>query len=189
MSKLFPPAAPEGVPRNMMALMNQGKWWRTGDGIWVRIKEMTPAHRRAAASHLMRAAKVIEDRYSFFESRGLWDAPDGVWNSIENAASRRGADPEAWLRGTKLYRKLTKKMAIDMRVDDCPARVYGMHGTIDRLGCCMDCGKRVDPPVPYVPQHFEPSDLTDAYEQFYDPDFGALTYDDIRNRYQMGQEL
>lgn len=117
MSRLFPPPAPEGVPRTMMTLMNQGKWWKGFDG-WVRVKEMTPAHRRAVASHLMRAVKTIEDRYSFSESRGLWDAPDEVWNSIENAAAERGADPEAWLRGTKLYRKLTRKMAVDMRVDD-----------------------------------------------------------------------
>jgi len=74
-----------------------------------------------------------------------------------------------------------------MSLLDCPGSVTG-HAQNDRSGLCCWCGKRIDPPVPYAPRRFDPSDLTEAYEQFYDPDFGALSYDAIRNRYQMGQE-
>lgn len=76
-----------------------------------------------------------------------------------------------------------------MSLLDCAGSVTG-HAQNDRSGLCCWCGKRIDPAVPASPPgHWDPSELRLAYEQFYDPDFGALSYDDIRNRYQMGQEL
>lgn len=70
----------------------------------------------------------------------------------------------------------------------CPSSVTG-HAQNDRSGLCCWCGRRVDPAVPAPPPgRWDPSELRLAYDEFYDPDFGALTIDAIRDRYEMGQE-
>lgn len=63
------------------------------------------------------------------------------------------------------------------------------HGPADAQGRCPWCGQRCEPPVSRPRgQRFEPSDLTEAYGEFYDPDYGTLTPAQIRRRYQMGQD-
>jgi hypothetical protein len=67
----------------------------------------------------------------------------------------------------------------------CPGSVSG-HAQNDASGRRCWCGRRVDPPLPYRPQGMEPTDLTEAYEEFYgddDPEDAEL----VRRRYRLGQ--
>jgi len=121
MSMLFPAPAPPDAPRTITAMFDQGKWWKSANG-WIRIKHMTPAHRANVARGLMRAVDTVATSYIHVTEieMMLYNAPDGVFNSIMNDLGRIDADRKAWLRGTKLYRKLTKDLdlKLDMRVDD-----------------------------------------------------------------------
>jgi len=69
---------------------------------------------------------------------------------------------------------------------ECPESVTG-HAQNDRSGKCCWCGKQIDPPVPRSNRGYGMSELTDAYNEFYDPDYGALTPAQIAQRYRMGQ--
>jgi hypothetical protein len=114
---LFPPPAPKSAPRTFRESIDQGKWWKSNEG-WIKIKDMTPGHRINAARMLLRAAKNIEASYSMSSLYLYVDAPDDVVDSLLDADNRRAANPEAWLRDTRLYRKLTKGLAVDARVED-----------------------------------------------------------------------
>lgn len=67
----------------------------------------------------------------------------------------------------------------------CPEALS--HGPADGRGRCPWCGRRYTSPAPR-PDVSDPSDLTDAYELHFDPDYGALDHDQIRRRYQLGQQ-
>lgn len=70
----------------------------------------------------------------------------------------------------------------------CPESL-GRHSPPSHSGRCTWCGgKATDDPPPNKPAYPPMSDLTEAYEEFYDSDYGALDHDQIRDRYQMGQE-
>lgn len=53
--------------------------------------------------------------------------------------------------------------------ESCTGSVTGTHDA-DRKGMCRWCSRKVEAavPMPHVPV----SDLTEAYEYFYDPDWG-----------------
>ena len=51
---------------------------------------------------------------------------------------------------------------------NCPGSVMGSHD-IDRHGFCYWCLRRVAAPVP-APTSYPVSELTEAYEYFYNPD-------------------
>lgn len=67
----------------------------------------------------------------------------------------------------------------------CPEAI--MHGPADGSGKCPWCGRKYTVAV-RVPIDFPMSDLTQAYGKHYDPDFDVLTPDQIRARYEMGQQ-
>lgn len=70
----------------------------------------------------------------------------------------------------------------------CPEALA--HGPLDGSGRCPWCRKRVDRAVPARQTGWhQPSELTVAYGQHYDPDHDALTVEQVRARYRMGQEL
>lgn len=58
------------------------------------------------------------------------------------------------------------------RSQPCPETYDGRHGLSDVHGCCPYCCRQVDPPA-RMPEHVPVSELTDAYEQHYDPDWGG----------------
>lgn len=80
-------------------------------------------------------------------------------------------------------------MKHERRFSECSGSVSGHDagGTTD--GTCTWCGIPIDSQRP-VNRHqpFEPSELRDAYDEHFDPDYGSLGPDEIRERYQMGQE-
>jgi hypothetical protein len=120
MSLLFPAPAgadPVGAPRSWCACLAQGEWWKSADG-WVRIANMTPAHRANAARRTLVKVEHILLQVEWEEMRILTDAPDEVWDSFENEWERRSADPRAWLRSTALYQALTVGTRFDGAVDD-----------------------------------------------------------------------
>lgn len=119
MSQLFAPEQriPEDAPRGYAGLFRQGKWWKAGDGTWIRVKDMTPSHRANTAVLLLRNASVIADRIGWIEfaqmshwiSLGMGEmAAEDAEEATFRDDERRTADPEKWLRSTKLYRSLTK---------------------------------------------------------------------------------
>ena len=118
MSRLFAPPTPAGVPRSIAQMMDQGKWWKTADEGWVRIKDLTPAHRLNAAKGMMRAAATIEFQYGWNVTLMLGNADDGVAGPIMDELDNNSANPRKWLRRTKLYRKMIKGLAPDMRTED-----------------------------------------------------------------------
>lgn len=118
MSMLFTPEPPADAPRGIQAMFDQKKYWRTRNNGWVRIKDMTPSHRLHVARMLMRSAATHEFRYGLAVVNLLGDADDGIAGPIMHEIERNMLDPEKWLRGTKLYRRLVKGLAPDMRVED-----------------------------------------------------------------------
>jgi len=55
--------------------------------------------------------------------------------------------------------------------DGCPEAI-GSH-SVDRLGKCYWCGRKVTVPVA-MPRRFDPGTrLGDAYQYFYNPDWGG----------------
>lgn len=72
----------------------------------------------------------------------------------------------------------------------CARSVYGFHGMSDRHGRCPWCGERVGPRLAApISTDFMPSELTEYYEMHYDPDYGSLDHEQIRDRYQHGQNV
>jgi hypothetical protein len=67
----------------------------------------------------------------------------------------------------------------------CPEST-GPHGPADAYGRCPWCGTKYTSTAPR-PEAFDETDLTDAYEEFYDPDHGSRTWQQIQARYRMGQ--
>jgi hypothetical protein len=53
--------------------------------------------------------------------------------------------------------------------EPCPKAIGGHD--IDRYGRCAWCGARIGPPVPRPDRFDGPSELTDAYGIYYDPDY------------------
>lgn len=74
-------------------------------------------------------------------------------------------------------------------MSECPEALR--HGPADGAGRCPWCGTRYTCAQPRPRPHPRvrskaASDLTSAYQQFYDPDFGGLSPADIEHRYLMG---
>ena len=70
----------------------------------------------------------------------------------------------------------------------CPEAI--MHSVeTDRRGRCLYCGQQVAPAAAAPgSQRFEPSELTEAYGEHYDPDHGARSWQEIRRRARMGMD-
>lgn len=105
------------LPKTRRAYFDQGKYWRTADGTWIRVKNMSAAHRANIAAMLIRKAATIVDQIGYAEvmqlahwsSLGMGEmAYDSVSADIERADAERTADPEKWMRSTKLFRSLSK---------------------------------------------------------------------------------
>lgn len=55
----------------------------------------------------------------------------------------------------------------------CPEGGYlGKHSPLDAYGRCNWCGRKVERTMP-MPTILPVSELTEAYKQFYDPDWGG----------------
>lgn len=86
------------------------------------------------------------------------------------------------MKGRPLVSALPKAWATP-----CPEAIR--HSIPDRLGKCMYCGRKIDVADPPPAQGtVGVSELTEAYNEFYDPDHGSLTWKQIQSRYAMGQE-
>lgn len=68
----------------------------------------------------------------------------------------------------------------------CPEAIT--HGPADGKGKCPWCGRKISAAMS-APMVTDISELTEAYGRAYDPDYDSLTYDQIRRRYQMGQDV
>lgn len=53
----------------------------------------------------------------------------------------------------------------------CPDSVNGLHGHVDVHGRCLWCGHKIGAAMA-MPRIVGTSELTDAYRQAYDPDWG-----------------
>lgn len=70
--------------------------------------------------------------------------------------------------------------------DDCPDGFS--HGPADGAGRCPWCERKIDHARPRTPEYEDVSELTLAYEQAYDPDFGALSVDQLLLRHRTGRQ-
>lgn len=64
--------------------------------------------------------------------------------------------------------------------DPCPDGAL-RHGPPDGRGRCPWCGHKVESALP-APRTYPRSTLSDAYEEHYDPDYGADGATEIRRR-------
>lgn len=61
------------------------------------------------------------------------------------------------------------------------------HGPADGAGHCPWCGIKYDKAIAEPRrQRMQASELTLAYQEHYDPDFGSLSPADVKGRYLMG---
>lgn len=92
------PPPPAEVP--LHRLMGQKAWWRSRDGKTLLVKDMDPRHARNLLRMLERNAVNLHNGYL-----GIFlNAPDDVQ---EQAYAE---DPREWLKTTKFYRALRKKI-------------------------------------------------------------------------------
>lgn len=151
MSMLFPPIGqmPEpgekSHPRGLIETFDQGRWWRTRDAGWVRIKDMHPTHRANAAALLIRQAPALASRVSWIEFATLdrWlafgmgkMAADAVESEMAALDERRTTDPEEWMANTKLYRSLTRPRKRD--AERWPSSMANT-GILPNAHRCADC--------------------------------------------------
>lgn len=97
----------ERMPERLRERLDQGEWWRTKQGQWLRIADMQPGHRRNTAAMLLRNATAYELTYSLAELTFMGHAmPEDAEDAIMEAQARRMENPHRWMRETKLYRAL-----------------------------------------------------------------------------------
>jgi hypothetical protein len=105
--------SPDGKPFTVTARFDQGEWWRTKDGRWLRIADMDETHRYNTAAMLTRRAAHHAFAYSwaFVGVVGGHDGGDMAHDALEQISDELNRqavdDPEGWLCGTTLYRALT----------------------------------------------------------------------------------
>lgn len=97
----------ERMPERLRERLNQGEWWRTKQGQWLRIADMQPSHRRNTAAMLLRNATAYEFRYDMDELMFLGgNVSEHAEDAIMEAQARRMENPHRWIRETKLYQAL-----------------------------------------------------------------------------------
>lgn len=101
---------PDGKVLTLRAKLEQGTWWRTKQGEWLRVAEMRERHRRNTAAMLLRGAAAYAELVAWSElgllAGPFGDAPKDVVDMMFREQEIRDQDPEAWMRGTVLYRAL-----------------------------------------------------------------------------------
>lgn len=101
---------PDGQVLDLAAKFAQGAWWRTKEGEWLRITEMSERHRRHSAAMLLRKAAGYAEMMAWGDlamMTGIFgEAPEEVVDDVFREMDARDRDPEAWVRGTPLYRAL-----------------------------------------------------------------------------------
>lgn len=108
----------DGKPASITARFAQGKWWLKRDGTYAAIADMSPGHRYNSAALLMRRARVIAFRhaFAFAGEAAAHDGGEMAHDSLEQIAGeltdQAMDDPQAWLRGTTLYKALTEGLTI-----------------------------------------------------------------------------
>jgi hypothetical protein len=109
-AQLVAATTPDGRVLDLAAKFQQGVWWRTKEGEWLRIAEMGERHRRHTAAMLLRKAAGYVGMMAWSDLAGLTgpfgDAPEEVVDATFHEQAIREQDPEAWVRGTPLYRAL-----------------------------------------------------------------------------------
>jgi len=110
--------SPDGKPLSVTARFTQGEWWRTRDGRWLRIAEMSAGHRYNTAAMLMRGAALHAFRYAwgFADEVDAHDGGEVAHSSLERALDEVNEqsinDPLGWLRETSLYKALTAGLTV-----------------------------------------------------------------------------
>lgn len=146
------PARPLAVPVPLTDLFDQGKVWRARTGRWVRVKDMSDRWRRNTSLMLLRHAAHYAHQLSMAELVPSFrsDMPDEVLSALFTADEVRSRDPEAWMRSTKLFRRMVKGLP-DAPVpgrestyactvcgstdEGHPAHPVCPHGFVDAVGC------------------------------------------------------
>lgn len=97
------------VEHNLFGLdiYSQEEWWKPADGQRVRLVDMMPTHRANLLRWLERNARAIEFNDSLAYLAGPFTAGgDMAMDAESDWLDQKGEDPVAWMKGTKLYRRL-----------------------------------------------------------------------------------
>lgn len=105
-----------GRPTSLYEQMNQGTWWKTKEGSWVRIDEMEESHAANLVTFLERRASRYALAYSWQSAMSMPDAADCgdmTFDALQREQSllerQVYEDPLTWLRDTPLYRALVAR--------------------------------------------------------------------------------
>lgn len=99
--------------------LHQDRWWVTSDGTRIRIKDMTPRHRRNLKAWLERNAQALKTA----EENTLWGLSMHVGgemalDALDAEISRlMEMSPQEWLEETPFYRKLRRRVRKDLRAE------------------------------------------------------------------------
>jgi hypothetical protein len=66
-------------------------------------------------------------------------------------------------------RRRYRKPVPEVLTEDCSDAIR--HGPTDGQGRCPFCHKKIESAMP-KPRHFPESELSEAYDQYYNPDWG-----------------
>lgn len=133
--------SPDGKPLSVTARFDQGEWWLTKDGRWLRIADMDETHRYNVAAMLMRRAARHAFAYSwaFVGVVSAHDGGDMAHDALERISDelneKTARDPQGWLRETALYRALTARL---------PTKPKKLKKLVKRARHYSDCPKRKD---------------------------------------------
>lgn len=169
----MPPDGDEGLEeiyrraRTLYRLLQQGERWLPDGKPAVAIKHMDPAWRHNTAAFLVRRAHNYLLQYDFGEIISIWGASavdvrgervslaptsgsmadDAVERDMHQQQADRAADPEAWIKSTRLYRALVKGLPegperealaeVARHWSDCPVRT-------DKSSDCVCASRRAE---------------------------------------------
>ncbi|HZB31256.1 MAG TPA: hypothetical protein VE465_13915 [Streptosporangiaceae bacterium] len=170
-------ANPIEKSRAYFAYFNQGEWWVPNGKPPIRVTDMDSAWRHNAAAFLVRRARGYLFYYGAGEIGAIFGATarevigedngqpvfgrmvslapdpdsraaDALERELEQAWEERGADPEAWMKSTTLYRALVKDLPPDAAElakhwSDCAIRTAGGECTCWERHL-TECPKRGD---------------------------------------------
>lgn len=110
---MIPPGMRDLVIRlPLTAILEQDEWWRTGDGMPIKLTTMDPEHRANTLAFLRRRADSLQIQHWWWL---FGDAPDDVFDEAHRLEIEEPA--EEWLQRRPLVQELTRLVLLDGSVE------------------------------------------------------------------------
>lgn len=89
-------------------ITNQRSWWFPSSGVWTRVEDMEPSHRRALLSLLRKQARTLQSRHDMLMAFAASDYTHG-----DSDAEVTSETPAEWIERMPLVHRLAELVAAD----------------------------------------------------------------------------